>query len=376
MASPSTSQIASAGESLIYSVVGLVVQTFFFGIYTLLTVLATRMLLKRGLKTRARANHIMFMLTIFTYLLSMTYWIYSVADVADQMKVYNLILQNGPTTGHDTITKWSPLFNALVLVNYVFSDAVVVWRAWIICFRSHRKYLCITIAFLILTAGTVTCTIIFRIIALVVSPYAQLPNSSYLKKGIDILQISNIGFSLISNLSATAVVGATAWRHRQSIRAAFADNKKSTKADQILTLVVESGLLYCVSGLTVLIASLIRLPVGTLGDIYTPINVQIAGAYPPVVLLLISMQRSLNETTFLNTHEGSTPSRPIQFGASAGSRDQNKPPTANIQFARNPELSRTRLGSEEDVLLSDIELMSVSENPREKIRDHVYVEQS
>jgi hypothetical protein len=58
---------------------------------------------------------------------------------------------------------------------------------------------------------TVTSTIIFRIIALVEAPFTALPKSSYLARGIDILQISNIGFSLISNLSATAVVGATAW---------------------------------------------------------------------------------------------------------------------------------------------------------------------
>ncbi|KAJ7899073.1 hypothetical protein B0H13DRAFT_1622855 [Mycena leptocephala] len=314
---------------------------------------------KRGLKTRA--NHVMFIITNFMYLLSAANWGYSVADLVDRMRVDIRDPQDSDSPMHDTVTKWSPLFNAVVLVNYIFSDAVVVWRAWIISFRNYRKYLCVTIFFLVLTTLTVTSTIIFRIIALVEAPFTALPKSSYLARGIDILQISNIGFSLISNLSATAVVGATAWRHRRSIRAAFADNKKSTKADQILTMVVESGLLYCVSGLTVLIASLIRLPEGTLGDIYTPINVQIAGAYPPVVLLLVSMQRSLSETTFLNTFEGSTPSRSIQFGGYGTNSNRV------IHFARNPELSRTELGSEGEMLSPDIERRSIDDNPREKI---------
>ncbi|KAJ7680660.1 hypothetical protein DFH06DRAFT_1163848 [Mycena polygramma] len=369
MASSSTSQIASTGESIIYDIVGLAVQTLFFGVYTVLTVLSTRMLLKRGLKTRA--NHVMFILTIFTYSLSTAYWAYSVTDCVDRMKDYIQVAENLEelSNEHDTVTKYSPLFNALVLVNYVFSDGVVVWRAWIISFRNYRKYLYVTIVFWVLTAVTVTSTIVFRIIALIQSPYAQLPDSSYLAKGINILQMCNLVFSLISNLSATAVVGTTAWHHRQSIRAAFADNKKSTKADRILVLVVESGLLYCVSGLTVLVASLIRLPHGTLGDIYTPINVQIAGAYPPVVLLLVSMQRSLNETTFLGTFEGSTPSRPIQFGGSAPSGDQNRAHVLSIQFASNPELSRTRRGSEGEILLGSdtVESMSVAETPREKV---------
>ncbi|KAJ7913401.1 hypothetical protein B0H13DRAFT_2005150, partial [Mycena leptocephala] len=293
------------GPSLIYDVVGLTVQTFFFGVNTVVVILSTRMLLKRGLKTRA--NHVMFIITNFMYLLSSAYWGHSVADLVDRMRADIHDPQDSDSPMHDAVTKWSPLFNAVVLVNYIFSDAVVVWRA---------------------------------IIALVEAPFPALPTSSYLARGIDILQISNIGFSLISNLSPTAVVGATAWRHRRSIRAAFADNKKSTKADQILTMVVESGLLYCVSGLTVLIASLIRLPQGTLGDIYTPINVQNAGVYPPAVLLLVSMQRSLSETTFLNTFEGSTPSQSIQFRG---------------------------YGSEGEMLDPDIERRSIDDNPREKI---------
>ncbi|KAJ6487115.1 hypothetical protein C8R47DRAFT_515635 [Mycena vitilis] len=336
-----TSQIASTGEGIIYDIVELALQTLFYGVYTVLTVLSTRMLLKRSLKTRA--NHVMFLLTIFAYSLSSLYWAYSVTDCVDRMKHYVQVAQNlgELTDDHDGVTKFSPLFNALILVNYIFSDGVVVWRAWIISSRNYRKYLCVTIAFWALTAVTVTSTIVFRIIALIQSPYAQLPDSSYLVKGVNILQLCNLAFSLISNLSATAVVGITAWHHRQSIRAAFADNKKSTKADRILVLVVESGLLYCVSGLAVLAASLIRLPHGTLGDIYTPINVQIAGAYPPLVLLLVSMQRSLNETTFLDTFEGSRPSRPIQFGGPALSGD-HRAQALSIQFASNPEISGTR----------------------------------
>ncbi|KAJ7141447.1 hypothetical protein C8R44DRAFT_247011 [Mycena epipterygia] len=352
--SSSATQIASTGQYSIYVVLGLVVQTFFFGVYTVLIVLSTRMLLKRGLKTRS--NKVMFMITLFMYLLSAAYWAYSVADVVDQMRNYIDDLQNplNYSATHDTVTKWSPLFNAIVLVNYILSDAVIVWRAWILCLRNHRKYLCITMFFLVLTTTSVTCTIIFRIIALIEAPFkAQFPNSSYLVQGINILQISNLGMSLISNFSATAVVGVAAWRHRQSIRAAFADNKKRTKADQVLALLVESGLLYCVSGLTVLVASLIRLPKGTLGDLYNPINVQIAGAYTPVVLLLVSMQRSLTETTFLNTFEGSAPSRPIQFNTASntnsGHQNRSSAAVVSVQFARNPaELSRT---AETDAML-------------------------
>jgi len=358
VSTPSPALVADTGLGLIYDIVSIALQTLFFGVYTVLVILSCRMLLKRGLKTRA--THIMFIMTLLTYLLSAAYWAYSVADVVDRIRVYigDQLNPMNFTANHDTLTKWSPLFNAALTVNYIFSDAVVVWRAWVISWRNYRKYLCITIVFLVLTAGCVVGTIVFRVITLVVSPYAQLPPSNYLVKAINILQISVIGFSLISNISATAVVGATAWRHRRSIRAAFAD-KKRTRSDQILALVVESGVLYCISGLTVLISSLIRLPHGTLGDIYTPINVQIAGSYPPVVLLLVSMQSSsLDETTLF---EGSTPSHPIQSGAS--------PAPTNSRDHRNSELSRTELGWEGEASNRDMEMISAYDNAREKIRE-------
>ncbi|KAJ7497632.1 hypothetical protein FB451DRAFT_239495 [Mycena latifolia] len=349
--SPSAAQIASTGESLIYNVVGLVVQTFFFGAYTVLIVLSTRMLIKRGLKTSV--NQTMFAITVFMYLLSTALWAYSVADVVDRMNVYinDLLNPLNYYSGHDTVTKWSPLLNALLLVNYTLSDGIVVWRAWILCLRNHRKYLSVPIFFLVVTAVSVICTIIFRIVGFVQSPLDEIPSSSYLVRGIDILQITNLGMSLLSNLSATAVVGATLLRHRQRIRAAFTDSKKSTKANQILALLVESGVLYCISGLIVLVFSLIRLPHGTLGDLYTPIAVQIAGAYPSVVLLLVSMQRTLSETTYLDTFEGSIPSRSIQFAApNATSGGQALGAAVSIQFARNPDTSGTsgtELGSQE-----------------------------
>ncbi|KAJ7693335.1 hypothetical protein B0H17DRAFT_1059787 [Mycena rosella] len=349
--SPTVDQITSGGHYLIYVVVGLVVQTFFFGIYTVLMVLSTRMLMKRGLKTRA--HKVTFAMTIFMYFLSAAYWIYSIADVVDRMKVYISDLLNPVnfSAGHDTVTKWSPLFNALVLVNYIISDSVVVWRAWILSLRNYRKYLAVTMFFLVVTTVSVTCTIIFRIIAVVQFPWVKLPSSSYLIQGINILQMSNLGMSLLSNLSATIVVGATLFHHRQRIRAAFSDNKKSTKADQILTLLVESGVLYSISGVIVLVASVIKLPEGTLGDLYTPVHTQIAGAYPSVVLLLVSMQRSLNETTFLNTFEASAPSRPIEFrtGDANPAGRSRAAPALSIQFARNPQLSGisgTELGSQ------------------------------
>ncbi|KAJ7478273.1 hypothetical protein FB451DRAFT_1557006 [Mycena latifolia] len=154
-----------------------------------------------------------------------------------------------------------------------------------------------------------------------------------------------MAMSLLSNFTATGVVGATAWGHYRTIRSTFSEGKASSlTTNRILLLVVESGVLYCLSAVLVLVASLIRLPQGTLGDLHTPMNVQIAvnlfflrpfvactglfvvGAYPCVVLIL-----------------GSIPSEPIHFGTlgsnSTDSAIDNAQKAIPIHFARNPALS-------------------------------------
>ncbi|KAJ7141414.1 hypothetical protein C8R44DRAFT_727014 [Mycena epipterygia] len=251
-------------------------------------------------------------MSTFMYLLATAYWAYSVGDVASRVQLAMEDPCNQLGNGTSRVTKLYSLFNAIVLVNYVLSDGIVVWRAWVICSRHHQKLLHIPILFLLLTAISVASTIGLRIASVINFEFGI---SSLFTRIINILQTSTLVFSLISNLSATGVIAATAWRYRQTIRAAFREHSKS---DQILTLLLESGILYCVSALTTLVASLVRLPYGTLGDLYTPINVQIAGAYAPAVLLLVGNQSSFNETHFLGTIPPTGLAPPIQFATSGG----------------------------------------------------------
>lgn len=142
-----------------------------------------------------------------------------------------------------------------------------MWRAWIICVRNQRKYLWIAMGFMGVTASasflfvashsylfnavTVFLTIVFRIAGTVISPINNLPNGSVIRSAIDILQITTLITSLFSNFTATGVVGATAWRHYKTIRAAFSENKtNSLRTNRILLLVVESGVLYCFSAVS------------------------------------------------------------------------------------------------------------------------------
>ncbi|KAJ7909448.1 hypothetical protein B0H13DRAFT_2330390 [Mycena leptocephala] len=348
-----SARLQDAGQYIMYYVFGLVVQTFFFGLYTVLIWLSTRMLLER--KLNSRVNKVMFGITTFMYLLSAAYWAYSVADGVDRMYEFIGVAVNPSkvTFVHTEVTKWSPLFNAATLINRWSSRLEGVGYM----LRNHRKYLWITIVFLALTAITVTLIIAFKVAYLIISPINDLPKDSLLERGIDILQIATMAMSLLSNFTATGVGPLS--NHSLGI---FERKGKLLRTNRILLLVVESGVLYCVSTVSPGLGG-IAYPAAsrTLGDLYTPVSVQIAGAYPCVVLLLVSTKKSLSESSFTDSYSGtgSTPSQPIRFGTlgsnSTASTIDNAQKSIPIHFARNTDLSGMSGADSEALEISSIQ---------------------
>ncbi|KAJ6498919.1 hypothetical protein C8R45DRAFT_97726 [Mycena sanguinolenta] len=329
----SSALLHDKGEGVLFYLIGLVVQTFFFGAYTILIWLTTRMLLRR--KLYARVNQVMFAITTFMYLLSAAYWAFCVFDEADRMRHYiaqavdpSLLISDETRNG-----QWYPLFNAVTLINYVLSDGVVVWRARIICVEKRRKYMWITMGFLAVTSLSVTLTIAFRVANCVVD-LSDLSGGHFLPSILNALQVTTLVMSLLSNLTATGVVGVTAWGHWRMMRVTLGNKTNALRTNYILLLVVETGVIYCISTVLVLICILIRLPQGTLGDLWTPVQVQFAGAYPCLVLLLVSTKKSLSEASF--TYDGVASSEAIEFSSAVNS-EVSKP----IHFARNPVISGT-----------------------------------
>ncbi|KAJ7267546.1 hypothetical protein B0H12DRAFT_1097607 [Mycena haematopus] len=302
-------QVSESGENVPYVVFDLMAQTFVFGLYTLLFCLSTRTLLKR--KSKTRVNRIMLLATVFMYLLSAAYWAYTIVYAADLLHRHIDVLE--PLGGHDEISHWLTMLNAIVMINFVISDCVVFWRAWAISHHSLRNYLWVTMGLVILTAVAVGLTIAFRTVAFLQSP---TNHTGYIKPAIDFLQVSTGMLTLLVNLSATAIVGLTAWRHHRVLRNMSTD-EKDTRSGAILALIVEGGAFYCLSALILVLGALIRLPYGTIGDLYGPIHLHIAGAYPPAVILLANMnRRPLSEKTILDsTFSGSSPLHPLQFAS-------------------------------------------------------------
>ncbi|KAJ6564555.1 hypothetical protein B0H19DRAFT_1141405 [Mycena capillaripes] len=234
---------------------------------------------KRGLKTQSLK--VLFIVGLFMYILSAAFWAYSIADVIGRIQTYIDPENTQWSRFYNQVTTPFNLFNAIVLINFVLSDGIVAWRAWVI---SRRDYLS-TVALIVLRTYDV-------------STHERIHNNNTFVKAISVLQLQNMATSLLSNISATGLIGATAWRHRQAIKASLHER---SKVNQVLALLIESGVLYCFTGVIGVVSQLIRLPRGTLNDLCLSDNIQFAGAYAPAVLLLISSHKSSDDTEFLGT---------------------------------------------------------------------------
>jgi len=273
----------------LYHTMGIIPLTFVYGVYSCLVPVFVFVMLTKGLRTRIRK--LLFFMSLFMYIMCTTHWCLSVANT---IMVYKNDFVS-PTSVE--VSLYLTLFTTIILVNYFLTDGVVVWRAWVLCSDRSRWLLKIPIALQCCLAVSITITIGFRI-RLSVSPISP-DLLALMTSAMNISQTANLVFSLLTNISATTIISMKAWKFRRDITQEFA--RTQTSGNRIMAMIVESGILYCFSGLTVLMATVIKLEHGTLGDIYTPVNFQIAGIYPIVVILLVNQGTSMDKTVFMST---------------------------------------------------------------------------
>ncbi|KIK60229.1 hypothetical protein GYMLUDRAFT_244657 [Collybiopsis luxurians FD-317 M1] len=271
-------------------VIAVIPQTLVYGIYAVLVPVSSSIMLHRGLGTRARK--ILFGMILFMFLQSTAYWIASISTLIQLIQVWFLSLD--PDAG--TPPNYISFFNALMSVNYILTDGVVVWRAWVLCSADGRKALKICLFILCLGSVSVIVTIAIRLALMLIGTETGLLFDR-LNQGINVAQVGTLVFSVLTNSIATSLIFVKAWRSRRAIRKNFdATVNVHTRVGKTFTLLIETGIIYTFSCVIVLVFTIIPLKVGTLGDLFTPVNTQLAGIYPVVVLLLVTNNQSLDKT--------------------------------------------------------------------------------
>ncbi|EJD37084.1 hypothetical protein AURDEDRAFT_173841 [Auricularia subglabra TFB-10046 SS5] len=281
------------GVTVLCTVVGLICQTFVFGAFAAVMPLSCYIIRKHG--TRTVGNWLRYCMW-FMFFTSAAYWASCVASAC--IILHAFFIQPSAPVASATIV-YSTVPNSMILINYAVTDGIVVWRAWVLCRRDSGRLLYIPLALWCLACLSMAATLAMRLAITIVrvhNDYKMEP--AQLTIGINIPQVSSFALTLLTNIISTALIARKAWKHRREVRQYIADAAgRGHKAESVLALIIESGIFYCLSNVVMVVSLGLRLPYGTVADIYAPVNVQLAGMYPTVVLMIVSMRMTMEEST-------------------------------------------------------------------------------
>lgn len=262
----------------------------FYGLYLALFALSTYFLCRRGL-FHSRVLMVLWSATIIMFATSTSYIGLGLASTV--YRIWVLLNSGGLAVSSPSSPLVTRILNAqmyLPIINFIVSDAIVIWRAWVLWERR--------VIVLLLPAIFFAGTIISAIISAVHDVDVKVSVSSNPDYRVVVLgKIVVWSLTIATNILATLLVAWKAWQHRRVIKKNLGKETRRTRVEKILALLIESGFLYCIIWILFIAANFEVF--GDVGrQIMMSIMVQITGIYPTLVVVLVSLQRtSLDETT-------------------------------------------------------------------------------
>ncbi|TFK83151.1 hypothetical protein K466DRAFT_666045 [Polyporus arcularius HHB13444] len=323
------------------SMISLALLTMFLGLFTVLTVVAAYMLFSKGIKRKATA--IMLVAIIVMWLSTVAYWIVTlVAAVKAYIVLWDLTAQTlgqirnmqtclysmtstGATYGcspQDLPTEFAntEVYAAedctgivSLAINMVIGDSIVWWRAWVLWPDSR-----------VVRWGGVSMIVLTTITgAMNVSYTCRAQQWIYLLNTFNIPGPSpeNVGFrkgdavsgvawgtvfemlSFLTNVIATTLIAYRVWEHRRIIASYLKGSSPRSQVERTLALLVESGLLYCVLWVFIMVYELGYVTPGLSQSAYSNgfyyvmsgCIVPLIGMYPTLIIIVCAVNKSLHE---------------------------------------------------------------------------------
>jgi len=278
-----------AGEALYQSVERAFFQIFlesiFYGVFTVLFIASTYLLLRQGLY-RTKINGFMFTVTAVMYLC---------ASLAQALGVALLLKEAqadiDPTIATPAFLHMLDVISAVgfcvVRVNYILSDIVVVWRAWVIWGR-ERLVLCILGLFL---SGSIAAVFVDAGLSMseLFQKSSNVNNASAFKAGERAMVLSLP--ALATNLAATGFIFARVWQHRKFIKSDLDERDTTDKVTTVLVWLIESSFVYCFVWILYILAYF-QLFTRTGLFVMDSTMVQIVGIYPTLIIILVAVNKS------------------------------------------------------------------------------------
>ncbi|KAK7059932.1 hypothetical protein R3P38DRAFT_2838595 [Favolaschia claudopus] len=300
-----TSRISDEDNRLLYviarattqDVVGIIWETLFLSAYGVFFVVALWTILRKGLKTTG--SIIMLLIVVYLYTTSLTLWALNVSFWFKRTRAIfmdypaGLSLTERVVRGNTLIRPLGTPMEALFMFNMIVGDSVVIWRVWAIYARSRWVVL--------LPSLMLTMSFIFTVINTICLTGAGFSNQSALANGGGVCNKAELiswAFSLVTNAVCTLLIGVKAWQHRKATRAMASSLNSSGRmtTNRILSLLVESGFIYCLFWLTqyILFADIARdKPAIYAYELFSGMGDQISGMYPTLIIVIVNLHGTI-----------------------------------------------------------------------------------
>ncbi|KAJ7586026.1 hypothetical protein C8J56DRAFT_1052386 [Mycena floridula] len=296
-----TSQSSSLDNVIIYGfqeyLIEIGVAFFIHGIYlTLVAMTVYKLCTKKSLA----AHKLLFIIVIFIMALLST------GSVA-LLLAYNLggliIYAFNPPDLSRFFLETAIVGDAMRRLNYMISDSIVVWRAWVL-WPNHRWARCLLV--LCLVGSFIGVCIDFTFVILF-----DLGNSKFYPTGPKTLILTLPLFA--TNLVSTLLIGYKVWEYRTEIKYNLGLGKTTrTKVERILILLTESGMIYCALWVPNCLVPLVSQDYDSLAyQLTVSVLPQLTAMYPIMIILLVTLEKASLQSTIT----APTFSQPIQFAS-------------------------------------------------------------
>ncbi|KAF9269319.1 hypothetical protein L218DRAFT_940349 [Marasmius fiardii PR-910] len=195
-----------------------------YGIEAIFAFAVFFMLLRKGL-LNSWARSLLFATTVILFGGS------TIAIASRVMYYIHHIRQLGDPTydPFEIMTRWNTAHVVVTRINYLLGDLIVVWRAWILFDTGLVKILLSSCIFVSL-GGTI------------VNLYFTIADVE--TQGFSDIRFLFPATLLLTNITATVLIGYKTWRYRYFIKRHLGKLSKPTQVEQVLVLLVESGIIY------------------------------------------------------------------------------------------------------------------------------------
>ncbi|KAI0047561.1 hypothetical protein FA95DRAFT_1679003 [Auriscalpium vulgare] len=275
----------------------LLADVYLYGIYSLLCTFTLFILFSSSRKIKGNVtNKCLVGATLVMYLVSTANVVLHAVDYLYCLALVDPVDNPMPKSANVYIATqfFYVLSYSISTVNFIFGDAIVVWRLWVIWMHSWR----ITIGPLILlfcTSAVVVAQIVTTVLSLsdtrAVSTDPGDPGHFMPSK----LFFASLVLTLCTNGVATGLIAYRTWIHHRSSQAVHTRLGRD-RALAVLLLLVESGALYCVIWLYLIIMWPSAASHPQLTYRFTDVIPQLTGMYPTAIIVICALRRSYADT--------------------------------------------------------------------------------